>query len=245
MYIYELFKGINLNKILKYITENHPVYLSDNFINLKTTMDEKAYNTVLSNSKKTIENTLAKLILMSREEITQDSSIVMVVVPEINPDKNDETTLASYLIEKNNVLENKDNLILWSMDDTANIKRFGYNFIPWDEVLSYEICPKSLELSKEILIGEIFCELTRFGFDESHIEHFGSSLSQDLDGINLNEEIDSGRHKKYNRDSWFDKLCDKIGLSKAPVEYYDDASERKIIIKNNHRIHLEYLSSIK
>ena len=34
-------------------------------------------------------------------------------------------------------------------------------------------------------------------------------------------------------------------ISKAPVEYYDEASEEKIIKKNSHKIHVEYLKTIK
>lgn len=232
MYVYEIFQKINYDNIFEIIKEKHPVFQCESFLNLPD--DRK--NIVFINAKQTIINSLNTI---NNKGCVLDDSIIMVIVKT-------DIDLSSYLVEKEDVFKNHNNICIWSINENVNcINTFGYNFIPWEEVLGYKLCPKSLELDINEIAAEMFCEMTRFGFEENEIERTSKKFSIDLQGINLNNEINNSRKRKRNDDRWFDKLCDKMHISKAPVEYYDEASEEKIIKKNNHKIHVEYLKTIK
>ena len=232
MHIYEVFQNADYRKVWEIVKYKHPIFLSDSF--LENNEDDKSL--ILENAMYTIFDTLQ---LINETSYILDDSIIMIVVKV-----NDE--LSSYLVEKDDVLNHKDNIIIWSIDENSDcVKTFGYNFISWSEILGYELCPKSEELDINEIAAEIFCEMTRFGFNEKDVQRTGEKISIDLAGLNMGEEINKARNKNQNYDKWFDKLCDKMHISRAPVEYYQYASEEKIIKKNSQKVHIEFLNTIK
>ena len=236
MILVDLFNEINFDDIWDYIKTKHPIFLSDSF----TELSENEKKIVYKNSYYTMKNTFVKI---QNYKCFLDDNIIMVVVEEKDPDILGNTRFVSYLVEKKDIVEKKHNLSIWDNNENR-IKHYGYNFIPWEEILGYSLCPKSMELDYEKVVSEIFCEMTRFGFDEDRIKKMGKSISKELVGTDIQEEVENLRKKKVNYDNWFNCFCDKIGISKAPKELYFKASEAKIIMKKNHLIHIEYLKSI-
>ena len=236
MILIDLFNQIKFDDIWKYIANKHPVFLSSSF----TVLEQKDKEIILKNSYLDIKNCFKKI---QKQKCFLDDNIFIVIVKEEDPDKKDCTRIASYLVEKIDVLEKKENISIWG-DSDNEVKRYGYNFISWEEILGYTICPESLnQLSAEEIVCEIFCEMTRFGFSEEKIRKIGNNISEELEGLKLQEELEKSR-KKNQKDSWFDNFCDKIGISKRPKEYYGEASEKRIIVKKNHLIHIDYIKSI-
>lgn len=234
MFVAEIFKITKPCSLVPLILKSHPVFISESY--LKRENKEK----IRKNAAKSITNTL--LDIKSRKEIIYDNSVVMVVVKDMDPSDSTCLKTESFLIEKKDII-NKDSL--WTGENC--IHRFGYNFIDWDQVLGYELCPMSLsELSVLELACEIFCELTRFGFTEKRIKRTGASISRNIGDMNIGFEINEARKKRYSETNpWFSKLCDKINLSKAPREMNLSGTQEKIIVLNNEKIHMKYIRSIK
>lgn len=236
MILIDLFNKIKFNDIWNIIKTKHPLFLSDSFKEL----DETEKNVVLSNAYNDIKKCF---ISMQKKKCFLDDNIFIIVVAETDPDDMKKERIVSYLIERDDILAKKENISIWN-GDKEDVKRFGYNFILWEEILGYNVCPESLSrISYKEIIAEIFCEMTRFGFNEEKIKNMGNNISNELDGLVIQEELESSRRRNL-KDTWFDNLCDKIGISKRPKEYYGEATEQRIIVKNNHLIHIEYLKSV-
>lgn len=238
MFIIDLFNEIDFDDIWNKVKERHPILLSDSF----TTLSDYDKKIVLKNSYYTMKSAYIKMQSM---ECLLDKGIIMIVVQEIDTLNVNKRRFTSYIVEKEAILTKKKSGDVTIWNDDNRVDYFGYNFLPWEEILGYSICELSLELEKIDLICEIFCEMTRFGFDEERISSLNKDLSRQLGDIKLSEEIDRARDKNIaNLSTWFNNICDKIGISKAPKEFYGEVSQEKIIMKENHKIHMKYLNSI-
>lgn len=155
MIVQELFQKVTFNKIMKYLVSKREA-----FVPYEEVDDIIAYR-----------KNVVKSYLFAYEELKNltpilDENSILMVFPVFE----DETLYYDVSLLK------KDELL------KGEAEFFGIDFIPWNEVLGFQISKKNLEEeSLTLLAGEILWELTFYGYNNEDVSLEGDKVKEIAD----------------------------------------------------------------
>ncbi len=233
MTIQELFRKVCFEDVFNLVLKRHTIIYQPEF---------DCKNPVLLNNFKNAAASAYMQLLNRTATISTDT--YMVVAVGVNEDNVKEEKWFSFLISRKELLEKKEQgpVNLW--EEPNRLEHYGYQFLPWDKILGFQVSTKSLSLDNVSLAAEIFCEITRFGFNEENIQKLNNEISSELEDTeeNVQDTILSARKRRCDDvNSFFSELCDKLGISRRPREYESAATERRYIVEQNHQKVLSFL----
>lgn len=206
MFVIDLLKKCNPNDIIAIINKNHPI---DNPSKEKTEYRKEKILTVFDNliSKEVILNSKKTIFCILVKDLFENDQYYDLFFMNYSDIKN-------YSSEEN------------------NSKNYSLSFVPWHELLGYNVCKKSLEsYGMETIIAEFIWEITFYGWTEASMEEEKNKLNESI------EEYEQLKESNSLKTYTIDELFSALGYEDTRTE--EEKQEELSLIENTNKENLK------
>lgn len=229
MFIIDLLKKCNHDKIIEIINENHPIQTeiwpcdTDNFSAEKLS----AYSLERSNK---INNLISDL-LSRNVKFDKDKIIFCLKIKDDLYDPKEEDGPVEFF----DVFYASKDAIKNCSNDYNNFDIYSLSFVPWNTLLGYRVCEKSIkEYGVETVIAEFLWEITFYGWEEDDMQEQEKKLADSV------KEYEESKENGTLKTHTLDELFNEIGYKDTRTE-----EERKEDLERAISIQKENSNKIK